>query len=275
MKSRKPKKKNIKGVIFDLQKYAIRDGPGIRTAVFFKGCPLRCAWCQNPEGLNPQPEKFPPKPGRTANGLIKAPETVGRSVTLPEVMEEIEKDRIFYEQSGGGVTFSGGEPLIQPDFLGALLRLCRRRGIHTAVETSGYAPWPVLKGIGRDADLFLYDLKVMDPAVHKRQTGVDNGLILENLARLAKTGARILIRLPVIPGINDSPAHAARLGRFVAGLRKVRRVDLLPFNALCREKYRRFNRPYRFANVKPPTPAALERIERRLAAHGLEVEIGG
>jgi pyruvate formate lyase activating enzyme len=190
-------------------------------------------------------------------------------------MREIEKDRIFYDLSGGGATFSGGEPLMQPDFLVGLLRSCRRRGIHTAVDTSGYADWAVLNGIRSFTDLFLYDLKIMNPDLHRRFTGRDNLPILDNLQRLDAAGARILIRVPVIPGINDSRANIEMIGRFLAGLHSVRRLDLLPYNALCREKYRWLKRPYRFNRLKPPSGGSMERIRRRLSAFGLDVGMGG
>jgi len=263
-------KKNIQGIIFDLQKYSIRDGPGIRTTVFFKGCPLHCAWCQNPEGIKPGTEKLSGQSSRRYPRRI-----AGKPVSVPEVMKEIDKDRIFYDLSGGGATFSGGEPLMQPDFLEGLLRSCRRRGIRTAVDTSGYTIWPVLNGIRKFTDLFLYDLKIMDPAAHKRYTGCDNIPILDNLKRLDKCGSRVVVRVPVIPGINDFRANIEKIGRFVAGLSKVRQLDLLPYNSLCREKYHRFSRSYRLDKLKPPTAGSLNKIRDRLSNFGLEVEIGG
>jgi len=260
----------MRGVIFDIQKYSIRDGPGIRTTVFFKGCALRCDWCQNPESMKPGAEKSPGPSSRRDPRRIS-----GKPVSAADVMREIEKDRIFYDLSGGGATFSGGEPLMQPDFLLGLLRSCRRRGIHTAVDTSGYAAWPVLNGIRRFTDLFLYDLKIMDPVLHRQYTGRDNLPILDNLKRLAAAGARILIRVPVIPGINDSRVNVEMIGRFLTGLNKVRRLDLLSYNALCREKYRRLKRPFRFNRLKPPSGGSMEKIRRRLSAFGLDVGMGG
>lgn len=261
---------NIRGIIFDLQKYSIRDGPGIRTTVFFKGCPLGCAWCQNPESLKPGPEKISARSSR-----LRPRRYAEKPVTVAEVMKEIKQDRIFYDLSGGGATFSGGEPLMQPDFLIGLLRSCRRHGIRTAVDTSGYTIWPVLDGVRRFTDLFLYDLKLMDPALHRRYAGFDNAPILDNLKRLDERGSRVVIRVPVIPGISDSPMNIRNIGRFVAGLRKVRRLDLLPYNTLCKEKYHRLGRPYRLGRLKPPTAGSLNRIRDHLSNFGLEVEIGG
>lgn len=262
--------KKIRGIIFDLQKYSIRDGPGIRTTVFLKGCPLCCAWCQNPESMKPGAQKLP------ARSVRRFPRRIaGRPVSVAEVMREIEKDRIFYDLSGGGATFSGGEPLMQPDFLFGLLRSSRLKGIATAVDTSGYADWAVLDRIRTVTDLFLYDLKIMDPVIHQRYTGRDNVRILDNLKRLDRSRTRVVIRVPVIPGINDSRVNIEKIGRFLAGLKTVRRLELLPYNALCKEKYRWLKRPFRFNRLKPPTEGSMEKIRRRLSAFGLDVGIGG
>jgi len=173
----------IRGTIFDLKKFAIHDGPGIRTTVFFKGCPLDCAWCHNPEGVKPHRETFTvlARGGGTDRDGCEKEEVVGREVTVDEVMEEIEKDVIFYEQSGGGVTFSGGEPLQQEEFLAALLRECAVKNIRTAVDTSGFAPWEALERIARQTDMILYDLKIINEQEHVKYTGVVNKLVLARL----------------------------------------------------------------------------------------------
>ncbi len=265
------------GIIFDLQKYAVFDGPGIRTTVFFKGCPLRCQWCQNPESLDPRPERAPDFYPRPPLPFLAGTDrhTIGYRITTPALMNEIVKDRVFFQRSGGGVTCSGGEPLQQPEFLLSVLWACRRRSIHTCVETSGYAPWPVMNTVARLADLVLFDLKVMEPAIHRRLTGVDNGPILDNLRRLADARRAFRVRVPVIPGVNDQRSNAAALGRFLRGLPGLRGVDLLPFNGLCREKYRRLKRRFAFARLLSPSDKALQRFRQGLSSYGIEASIGG
>ena len=235
-------------MVFNIQRYSIHDGPGIRTTAFLKGCPLACAWCHNPESLRPMPEvvfraerclkcgwcvKACPRAAISLDSSgwrrdasrcdgcgacatvcpSEAVEVIGRRMTVAEVLAEVEKDRIFYSESGGGITVSGGEPLAQPDFLAGLLSACRQKGLHTVVDTSGCAPWATFERILPDTCLFLYDLKHLDDDVHQRWTGVSNVQILDNLARLAETGAAIEVRMPVVPGVNDSDEHLDRLGR--------------------------------------------------------------
>lgn len=268
---------SIRGTIFDLKKFAIHDGPGIRTTVFLKGCPLDCLWCHNPEGLNPYPETFTvqkggggPEPNRT-----KRQEVVGREVTAAEVMEEIEKDVIFYEQSGGGVTFSGGEPLQQEEFLTELLERCAERRIHTAVDTSGFTYWETLERIARLADLILYDLKIMDEREHVRYTGVFNKLVLDNLANLSRTGACVIVRVPLIPGITDTDDNLRAVAGFVEPLANIREVDLLPYNKFSEDKLRKFQMTSRIGRFQPQTEDDLTRKADLFRSRGLEVKIGG
>jgi pyruvate formate lyase activating enzyme len=240
-------------LIFDIKKFSIHDGPGIRTTVFFKACPLSCQWCHNPESQAPELEMMV-RPSRCiqcqaclsvcAQGAIsweydlaftdmerctlcgacveachsEAREIVGREMTVAQVMTEIEKDIAFYEESGGGVTFSGGEPLQQRDFLLALLKGCKERGIHTAVDTSGFAAWETLDSVRQHVNLFLYDLKLMDDTRHQRFTGVSNELILRNLQMLSAHRHSILLRVPIIPGINDDDENIRQIGAFAATL---------------------------------------------------------
>ncbi|MEE4607479.1 MAG: glycyl-radical enzyme activating protein [Desulfobacteraceae bacterium] len=264
---------SVDGIVFKIKKYALHDGPGIRTAVFLKGCPLRCRWCHNPEGQRFEPE---PMPFSTTGGNGGGPtEMVGRRWAVPALVGEIEKDRIFYDESGGGATFSGGEPLAQPEFLDALLDECRRREVHTAVDTSGYAPPEVVRTVLAKADLVLYDLKLMDDVAHRRCTGVGNRRILENLATLAGLGPEIVIRLPLVPGINDDEAQVRRMAEFVGGLERIHRIDLLPFHPIADGKYRRLKMENQMAGVKSPTRQDVEKLAALFAAAGLVVGYGG
>jgi pyruvate formate lyase activating enzyme len=278
----------VTGRVFDVQRFSLHDGPGIRTVVFLKGCPLRCAWCANPESQRPGPEiawfeSLCSGCGRCAEacprGAIsmedgrpvtdrrvcaacgecaaacsrRARRLMGREVTAGAVMAEVRRDAPFFRRSGGGVTFSGGEPLTQPALLLECLQLCRRWGYHTAVETCGHAHWGDLRDAAQLTDLFLYDLKTMDPARHQELTGLGNEVILENLERLLETGADVTVRVPVVAGANDD--SAAALAAFVADHPRLRKVELLPCHALGAHKYAALD-------LTPPasSPPAPERL---------------
>lgn len=278
----------MKGMIFDIQHYAVHDGPGIRTIVYFKGCPLRCLWCANPESQNPGPELWHRSLRCRACGrcLTACPKhavsegpvfdralcaacadrpcvetcwedalrSVGRPLSVEEVMGPVAADLGFYRNSGGGVTFSGGEPFAQPDFLRALLEACRKQGIHTAVETCGHVAPRALLEMEPLVDLFLYDLKVVDPAAHKRLTGADNRLILENLQALCAVAAdRVTIRVPLIPGCTDGEDNLEAIADLAVGL-GVRRVDLEPYHALGTDKYRGLGRQYALEDLPASVP---------------------
>lgn len=306
------------GVIFDLKRYAVHDGPGIRTTVFLKGCPLRCRWCHNPESWSQAPERayranrctgcgrcIEACPGGAisrAGDRVQtdsdrctlcgdcvracpsgAREILGRRVSVDELMARIERDVIFFDTSGGGVTVSGGEPLMQPDFVERLLAECKTREIHTALDTTCHGPWETLERIGRHVDLFLCDVKLMDPAAHRRLTGVSNELILENLRRLTASGRRVIIRMPVIPGVNDGEENLTATGEFVGSLGQSPggsvdapvRVDILPYNEAMRGKLDRLAEDYPMMEFEAPSPGRMKRIASKLESFGVRVNIGG
>lgn len=300
----------VTGIIFDVKKFSIHDGPGIRTTVFFKGCPLSCWWCHNPEGQAQEPElwlwegrcircgaclEVCPQGAISWDGHVastdgekctlcgacveacyaEAREIVGREVTPAQVMAQIEQDIPFYDESGGGVTFSGGEPLLQQDFLLALLRACQEQEIHTAVDTCGFAPWEVLDQIRAYVDLFLYDLKLMDDAKHRKLTGVSSELILRNLQMLSERGHDIFLRVPIVPGVNDDDENIRQIGTFAAGLPHLNRVDILPYHRAASNKYERLNRVYELPETRPPSNERLAEIAHILRGLGLHVKIGG
>jgi len=300
----------LTGIVFDIMKYAIHDGPGIRTIVFLKGCPLDCWWCHNPEGKSPGREimvwesrcigcgecaracrygaisevdgRLVSSPDRCRRCFAcveaccaDAREAVGKEMTVEQVMKEIEKDRIFYEESGGGVTFSGGEPLMQPEFLNALLEASKDEELHTAVETAGYAKWEDLLAASEKTDLFLYDLKLMDDGEHRKFTGVPNGPILENLEALSAVHDHVIVRVPVIPGVNDHEANITRMGRFLSESTRVKEVHLLPYHKAGAEKYGRLNVQRKMPELEPPDDETMNTIAERLRSFGKTVKIGG
>jgi pyruvate formate lyase activating enzyme len=298
------------GVVFDIKKFSIHDGPGIRTTVFFKGCPLACRWCHNPESQTPRPERIfrenrclrcgacltacehgaisldgdVPVTNNEKCTLCgacvevcyaEAREIVGREMTVVEAMAEVERDVVFYDESGGGVTVSGGEPLMQPEFLLALLRACREQKIHTALDTCGFAPWQTLDRIRPHVDLFLYDLKLMDDGRHRHLTGVPNEIILSNLRALSQKGHNIILRVPIIPGLNDDEENIRQIGAFAAALPHLDGVDLLPYHRAATDKYERLHKDYTLSAIRPPSEERLAEVARILQAAGLRVKIGG
>ena len=261
----------MQGTVFDIKKFAIHDGPGIRTTVFLKGCPLDCWWCHNPEGRHPESETADVKKETAAS----APEIqVGMPMTVAELMTEIEKDILFYDESNGGVTFSGGEPLMQPDFLAALLTRCRRQGIHTALDTTGYALPEIMARISPLVDLFLYDLKFMDDLRHQKYTGVPNGRILANLRYLVKTGRSVRVRFPMIPRINDTADNLDAMSIFLREM-GLKQIDLLPYHRIHRQKYHRLGQPDRLADITSPQESRIERTRTYFESCGMTVKVGG
>ncbi|MGC8837437.1 MAG: glycyl-radical enzyme activating protein [Anaerolineae bacterium] len=301
----------VGGWVFNIQRFSVHDGPGIRTTVFLKGCPLRCVWCDNPESQSvaPQIVFWKERCIRCGACLVACPhsalvedegggrkvlvercdfcgrcldacytgalEQLGQWMTPEEVVEAVEADRPFYEQSGGGVTLSGGEPLAQWAFAREVLRGCRERGIHTALETCGHAPWEVWEAVLPYVDLVLYDLKEVDRARHQRFTGVDNALILENLRRLAGTGKKVVVRRPVIPGYNDSEESIRALAQVVRSLGSVDEVHLLPYHRLGQGKYERLGMDYALKDVPSLREEDVAGLRAILLAYGLRVRVGG
>ncbi|MFH0782048.1 MAG: glycyl-radical enzyme activating protein [Pseudomonadota bacterium] len=296
--------------IFAVKRYALHDGPNIRTSVFFKGCPLSCIWCHNPEGIGFTskilylaekcvgcgeciehcPEKALHFSSKGVNRMddkctscaicvqtcpALAHEATGRRMSIAEIITDIKKEMPFFDQSGGGITCSGGEPLSQPESLQALLQACGQLGIHRALDTSGFAPTATLLNIARYTDLFLYDLKHMDNDTHKRYTGVANDLILSNLQALGNNGHTIRVRIPLIGGVNDDEKNIHATGAFVAGCKGVQGIDLLPYHPSATAKYRKLDLKYEGAHLTTPTKTHIAEVENLLKSYGIEVNIGG
>jgi pyruvate formate lyase activating enzyme len=273
-----------KAVVFNIMRYGVHDGPGIRTTVFYKGCPMSCKWCHNPEGLDPEPQAvFDPRKcimcrrceTRPADSCpTGARETIGYEISVGELMAEIKKDLPFYEQSGGGVTFSGGEPFFQAEFLLAALAGCGEEHISTAIDTSGYCDTGALLKAAETANCFLYDIKFIDSGKHEKYCGVPNGLILKNLERLAETKAKILIRIPVIPTVNDDMPEMTAIHNFICGMKNIQAVHLLPYHNIQTEKYKRVGKQYGLAEIPGDESPNMNAI-KDLFATGFAVKIGG
>ena len=298
----------LSGRVFDVQRFSLHDGPGIRTVVFLKGCPLRCAWCANPESQRPGPQiawfdSLCVRCGRCVEACVQgavqledervrtdrrlcrscgacasacarnARRLLGREATVDEVMADVRRDAPFFRRSGGGVTFSGGEPLSQPEFLLECLRRCRRWGYHTVVETCGHVRWDDLREAAALTDLFLYDLKQLESHRHEQLTGVGNELIVENLERLLELGAPVTVRMPVIPGANDDAASLSALADFAARHEGLRRVELLPYHPLGLHKYDALD--IAWTEYEKLDPARLEAMARRVAgaAPGVDCQV--
>lgn len=288
------------GIVFDIQRFSVHDGPGIRTTVFLKGCPARCPWCHNPESQSPLPEllTFPERcvacnacrqvcpndtdPSRcsvcgacVAACPAEARQMAGRRMTVAEVCAAIDRDRIFYEQSRGGVTFSGGEPFAQPHFLLALLRAAKDGRLHTAVDTCGFVAKDVLLEAARFVDLFLYDLKILDPARHREVVGLPLAPILDNLATLGASDVSIWLRIPVVPGFTDSEAALESAAHIARANPAVRRVHLLPYHATGTGKFERLGREYALSGVAAPSAGRMAELAEVFRSHGLDARVGG
>lgn len=298
------------GKIFNIQRFSINDGPGIRTTVFLKGCPLHCSWCHNPESISGDQEIILREDKcircgsclevcennaaqQIDNQIITVRENcmqcgkcievcytearaiAGREMSTEEVLDEILKDTVFYGESGGGVTFSGGEPFLQHEFLHSLLARCKQHNIHTAVDTTGYTSVEILQRSINFIDLFLYDIKTMNDTIHKSFTGVSNKLILENLKKLSEWQKNIIIRIPIIHGINDNLEEIRNIGEYVESLGNISEIHLLPYHKSGIEKYQRLGLDFHIDNIEPPASETIEMIAGELKKHMQIVKVGG
>lgn len=299
----------IKGNVFNIQKYSLHDGPGIRTTIFMKGCPLKCIWCHNPESFSLEKQNIYTEhlcihcnecldvcPSEAINleseGTIidylkcektgnchevcptNALEMVGEEMTAEEVLREVEKDRVFYEESKGGVTFSGGEPLMQWEFVYEVAKTCKEKGIHTALDTSGFVDWKVIDRMREVIDLFLYDVKHLDNDLHIELTGVSNEKILENLERLVYLNEDVKVRIPIIPGLNNEEDHIFALRKWMSSI-GVKDIHLLPYHRTGMDKYERIGEVYSIPHVSEPKDEEMKKIKKYFENEGLIVKIGG
>ncbi len=298
----------MKGIVFDIKRYSIHDGPGLRTTVFLKGCPLRCAWCHNPESqkLEPQIVYYKEKcigcltcrdvcrfnaVDVSENGIsinknctmcgecaencpTNALDIIGREYEAQELADEILKDELFFN-AGGGITISGGEPFVQKEFLFELLDIIKQRRIHIALDTTGYTDEELILKAAEYTDLFLYDLKHMDSLKHKQYTGVSNEKILNNLKSISAYGAKIAIRIPIVPSINDSYENMKQTAEFISQLKGIISVDLLPYHDMMADKYKRLKMPFLMGSIKKPEDEKMEELKKMFEDYGFLVNIGG
>lgn len=257
---------NVKGRIFDIQKYSVHDGPGIRTIVFLKGCALRCRWCCNPES-----QSFETEIMKSENGS----KVIGRDVTAGEVFSEVKKDINYFRRSGGGITLSGGEMLLQPDFSLALLRMSKMHGINTAVESTGYAPFETIEKLLPYIDVYLLDIKHTNSEKHKEFTGKDNSLILENAVKIAQQAKKCIVRVPTIPTFNDTASEIGEIASFARERMRVEEMNLLPYHRFGKDKYDNLGREYLMGEIPTPDDEKMELLKKTAESFGMKVKIGG
>lgn len=266
----------MNGLIFSVKRYSVHDGPGIRVTFFMKGCPLNCRWCHNPEGISPFQE-IVTTTNKIGDREFKQNEEAGKYYSVDSLLEILDKERVFMNHSKGGVTFSGGEPLLQFEFLLEALKACKSNGYNTAVDTSGYSSSENYKVIIPFTDLFLFDIKHLDEANHIESTGVSNTGILDNYRLLLSGGKDMMVRIPVIPGFNDDQEHLERLRDFLTETKtgSLKRINLLPFHKTGSSKYKRFNLPYKMDGIEPPSKEKMQNMKTFFEETGIKVKIGG
>ncbi len=255
------------GIVFDIKRFAIHDGPGIRTSIFLKGCPLSCWWCHNPESQKTGIEKL--------NFKFKGSEIIGWETSAKELLFEVEKDRPFYEQSNGGVTFTGGEPLMQSAILIESAKLFKQNDLHVCLDTTGFASLKTIKEISQHIDLFLFDLKHLDNETHKKYTGVSNRQILKNLEYLIENNKEVHIRFPIIPTINDDPFHLENMANYLGDLKQIKNINLLPYHKIAQGKYEQLNLKNKMNGVQEATGKEINHVKSFFEKRGFNVKIGG
>ena len=266
----------MKGLIFSVKRYAIHDGPGIRVTFFLKGCPLSCWWCHNPEGISSEPSKVE-QIDRIGEKEFRKYQTIGKFYDTNDILAILEKERIFINQSKGGVTFSGGEPMFQFNFLLEALQACKKNGFHTTVDTSGQSTPERFRKIIPYTDLFLFDIKHLDTLKHKEYTGVPNELILSNFRYIIKSGNDYIVRIPIIPGFNDDHDHLEMLRTFILEEKhdNLKMINLLPYHKIGSSKYKRFNIPDKMKNVEQPSAQRMKELKAFFSGSGVRVKVGG
>lgn len=266
----------MNGLIFSVKKYSVHDGPGIRVTFFMKGCPLNCLWCHNPEGISPEPVEIE-NIRKIGERSFSEKEQAGKFYSVNEILDIIRGEDVFIKESGGGVTFSGGEPFFQPEFLLEALKACKDEGYHTIVDTSGYTTEAKLNSVIPFTDMFLFDIKHLDEKKHIELTGVSNRLILSNYLSLLKSGKDLMIRFPVIPGYNDDINHLEQLRSFFNETKKenLRKLCLLPFHKTGASKYVRLRKDYRMKDTEQPSTGRMNDLKEYFSSTGIKIKIGG
>lgn len=264
----------MEGIIFDIKHFAVHDGPGIRQTIFFKGCPLNCWWCHNPESQEADPEKCI-KINKLEGKEFKKEITVGYKTSVDKLFETISGDKIFFEESEGGVTFSGGEPLMQAKFLFEIIKKCKLNGIHTCIDTTGYASIKTIEKIAEVADLFLFDIKLIDNVSHQKYTGIPVYEILRNLKWLDENKKNVILRFPVIPEITNTEKNISEIKSFIKSLKNINRINLLPYHNISNGKYERFKKVNKMKDTSPLSDHEMESLKSEFEEIGFKVGIGG
>jgi len=256
----------MQGIVFDIKRFAIHDGPGIRSSLFFKGCPLTCWWCHNPESCSTGIQKL--------NFEFKGSHTLGWETTPQDLLIEVEKDRMFYDESGGGITFTGGEPLMQSGFLKEIAMLFKQKDLHLTLDTTGYAAHDRFKECADLMDLVLFDIKQMDEKKHFELTGVGNKIIFQNLEYLIESGKEVFVRYPMIPGLNDDAENLKKMAEYLMSLKKIKRIHLLPYHRIAEGKYQKLGLENMMQGIKEPSEKRVQEVKEFFEEYGFEIIIG-